>query len=52
MGYQIASVFLHDGRRFDNVTITQGVITQVGGKKEIPFKEEDIADIRVTCYRP
>ena len=52
MGYQIASVFLHDGRRFDHVTITQGVITQVGGKKEIPFKEEDIADIRVTHSRP
>ena len=51
MGYQIASVFLRDGRRFDSVTITQGVITQIDGKKEIPFKEEDIEDIRVTHER-
>ena len=51
MGYQIASVFLRDGRRFDRVTITQGVITQIDGKKEVPFKEEDIKDIRVTHER-
>jgi hypothetical protein len=44
-------VFLRDGRRFDRVTITQGVITQIDGKKEIPFKEEDIDDIRVTHER-
>jgi hypothetical protein len=48
MGYQIASVFLRDGRRFDKVAITQGVITQIDGKKEIPFKEEDCEDIQVT----
>jgi hypothetical protein len=52
MGYQIASVFLRDGRQYDRVTITQGAITQIDGKKEIPFKEEDIGDIRVTHERP
>ena len=51
MSYQIASVFLRDGRRFDRVVIVQGVIGEVDGKKEIPFKEEDIEDIRVTHDR-
>jgi len=48
MGYQITTVILRDGRRFPNVTIAGGIITEIAGQKEIPFKEEDIADIRVT----
>lgn len=48
MDYQIASVFLRDGRRFDRVTIVGGMITNIGGNKEIPFREEEIADIKVT----
>jgi len=47
MGYQIASVILRDGKRFDQVMIVGGFITQVGDNKEIPFKEEQIVDIRV-----
>lgn len=47
MGYQIVSVFLRDGRRFDRVTIVGGIIADIDGKAEIPFTEEDVVDIRV-----
>ncbi len=47
MGYWITSVFLRDGRKIDNVTIVGGIVTEVDGKPEIPFTEEDIVDIRV-----
>ncbi len=47
MNYQIASVFLKDGRRFDHVVITGGYITQVGESKDIAFTEEDIDKIVV-----
>ena len=48
MGYQIASVVLRDGRRFDQVLIVGGVLTEIGGKKEIPFAEQEIVEIQVT----
>jgi len=32
-------VSLRDGRRFDRVTITQGVITQIDGKNEVPSRK-------------
>ena len=48
MDYQITSVFLKDGRRFDQVVIVGGHITRIKGIKEIPFSEHDIADIVVT----
>jgi hypothetical protein len=48
MGYQIASVILKNGMRYDQVVIESGVITQIRGLKEIPFREEDIAKILVT----
>jgi len=47
MSYQIASIFLRDGRRFDHVTIAGGYITQVGDNTDIPFREEDISKIVV-----
>ena len=47
MNYQIASVFLTDGRRFDRVLITGGYITKVGESTDIPFRDEDIAQIVV-----
>jgi hypothetical protein len=47
MDYQIASVFLKDGRRFDRVVIVGGQITKIGEDKDIPFKEEDIDRIVV-----
>jgi len=45
--YWITTVFLRDGRQINNVTIVGGLITDVDGKKEIPFIEEEIVDIRV-----
>lgn len=47
MGYQIVSVFLRDGRRFDKVTIVGGTIADINGKNDIPFTEEDVVDIKV-----
>ena len=48
MGYQVASICLKDGRRYDEVLIESGVITRVRGLHEIPFTDQDIADIVVT----
>lgn len=48
MGYQITTVVLRDGRRFTNVTIVGGIITEIKGQEEIPFEEGDIVDIHVT----
>jgi hypothetical protein len=47
MGYQIASVFLIDGRKFDHVTIIGGCITKIGSSTDIPFKETEIERIVV-----
>jgi hypothetical protein len=47
MSYQIASILLHDGRRFDGAVIVGGYITKVGESTDIPFKEEEIANIVV-----
>ena len=47
MDYQVASVFLADGRRFDQVVVTGGYITNVGEDSHIPFREEDITSIEV-----
>lgn len=48
MGYQITTVILKDGRRFPNVTIAGGIVTEVAGHGDIPFRDEEIADIVIT----
>ena len=48
MGYQIVSVILKNGKRFDQVVNNSGYITQVHGFKEIPFTEDEIQEIIVT----
>jgi hypothetical protein len=48
MGYQIASIVLKDGNRFDQVVIVEGNITQVRGVDGIPFSENQIEEIIVT----
>ena len=48
MGYQVTTIILKDGRRFSNVTIAGGAVTCVNGYSDIPFREDDIADIVVT----
>ena len=48
MGYQVVSVVLKDGKTFDQVIIVEGRITQVRGLGDIPFTEEQIAQIILT----
>lgn len=48
MGYCVATVSLRDGRKFEQVVIVGGVITEIAGDRAIPFAEEEITDIRVT----
>ena len=48
MGYQIVRVVLSDGRRFDQVAVVEGRITQIRGLADIPFTEEEIAQIILT----
>ncbi len=48
MGYQVVSVILTNGKRFDKVVIVEGNITQLKGITGIPFTEEEIAQIIVT----
>jgi len=48
MGYQVASVSLTDGRKFDQVVIDSGCVTRIRGYEEIPFAESEIAEIKLT----
>ena len=48
MGYQIASIVLKDGRRFNQAVIVGRNITQIKGIEGIPFTEEQIEEIIVT----
>lgn len=52
MGYQVVSILLKDGRRFDNVTIVDGTIFLSLGNRQPPFIEGDVAEIVVTHGRP
>ena len=48
MGYQVVSVILKNGQRFDQAIIDSGYITRVRRFKEIPFTEDEIQEIIVT----
>jgi hypothetical protein len=48
MGYVVASVTLKDGRVFPQVAIDTGCVTMVQGLPDIPFSEDDIAEIKAT----
>ena len=48
MGYQVASIILKDGSRYDQVLIESGCVTRIRGLRTIPFSENQIADIIVT----
>lgn len=48
MGYQVVSVILKDGRRFDQVAVVEGKIAEIRGRKDIPFTEDQIAQIVLT----
>jgi hypothetical protein len=48
MGYQIATVYLKNGKRIDQVMIVEGRITSIMDDPNIPFAEADIDRIAVT----
>ena len=48
MGYQVVTVVLKDGRRFDQVAVVEGQLAEIRGRKDIPFTEHDIAEIVLT----
>lgn len=48
MGYQIVSITLANGQKFDQVAVVEGRITEIRGLREIPFTEEQIAQITLT----
>jgi hypothetical protein len=48
MGYQIATLVLKDGRKFEQAVIIEGCLAGIRGYDLIPFKEEEIENIIVT----
>jgi hypothetical protein len=48
MGYQVVSVVLKDGRKFDQVAVVEGRFMEIRGHKDIPFTEDQIAQILLT----
>lgn len=48
MGFQIATIELVDGRKFEQVAIVGGYITKIRGRDDIPFSGVDVVKIRVT----
>jgi hypothetical protein len=48
MGYQIVSVILRNGKRFDQVIVDSGYITRIRGFNEIPFTADEIQEMIVT----
>lgn len=48
MGYQIVTIVLKNGKRFDQVAVVEGQIAEIRGRKDIPFTENEIAEIVLT----
>jgi hypothetical protein len=51
LGYQIVSVVLKDGTRFEQVVASEGCIIAVRGFAEIPFEVSEVATIEVNHKR-
>jgi hypothetical protein len=47
LGYQIVSVNLRDGRRFDQVVASEDCVIQVLGFSDVPFKQDEVASASV-----
>jgi hypothetical protein len=41
MGYQMVSVILADGRRYDRVVVIEGRISSINGLKTVPWATSD-----------
>jgi hypothetical protein len=51
LGYQIISVVLKDGTRFEQVVASEGCVIAVRGFTEVPFKISDVATVKVNHRR-
>jgi hypothetical protein len=51
LGYQVVSVNLKDGRRFDQVVASEGCVIQVRGYSDVPFKQDEVASVQVNHRR-
>jgi hypothetical protein len=51
LGYQVVSVNLKDGRRFDQVVASEGCGIQVRGYSDVPFKQDEVAAVQVNHRR-
>jgi hypothetical protein len=51
MVYVVVSVTLKDGRKFNQVVIDSGILARIRGLSNVPFAEDDIADISATHER-
>ena len=51
LGYQIISVVLKDGTRFEQVVANEGCIIAVRGFAEVPFKFNEVATVEVNHRR-
>lgn len=47
MGYQIVTVALRDGRKFEAAVTESHIIGEVRGQTGVPFDPEDVAGIEV-----
>jgi hypothetical protein len=47
IGYKVVSVKLKDGRRFEQVVVSECCIIEVRGYEEIPFAPDDVAFVSV-----
>jgi hypothetical protein len=46
-GYKVVSVELKDGRRFNQVVVSECCIIEVRGHDEVPFLPQEVASIKV-----
>jgi hypothetical protein len=51
MGYQVVSVTLKNGKRFDQVVASEGFIIHVRGHKDVPFSSDEMASVDVNHKR-
>lgn len=47
IGYQVVSVELRDGRKFDQVVTSEAHVIEVRGFEEIPFRPDEVASVSV-----
>jgi hypothetical protein len=48
MGYQVVTIKTTDGRFFPQAVVDSGHVTRIRGFSEIPFSQQEIAEITVT----